>query len=239
MEHIPCKSVSAVKFVITELGTDVHGHLWQLSTIANILVVCCLVPVNPPDRFLVSSWPALIAALSVSLEWDTKCTCVCPHWLSPPRIQFCNQPSCWTHKLSLMSHFLNVLKLLWSFLTYQWFLLGFKLFIVTRCPQKDFQYYWIQTQDKNHGTHLKSAFVYWALDLFSSQEWSLERERQAGSYLSDGLMRMSYVFQTFLKLRHYAHVDKLLIHQLIHALDQYLVGKRAIYLHYPRNCRLF
>lgn len=172
-----------------------------------------------------------------ALNRDTKRICVCPRWLSPPRIQFCNQPSRWTPKLSLMSHFLNVLKLLWVFLTYQRFPLGSALFVVSGCPHKDFQYYWNQTRDKNHGAHLKSVFVYWAIDLFSSQEWSLGRERQASSYLSDSLMRMSYVSKAFLKLRDYADVDKLLIFP-IHTLNWYSVGKRAICLHYPWIRRL-
>lgn len=129
-----------------------------------------LVPVNPPGRFLVGAWPLWSLPFQFALNRDTKHICVCPRWLSPPRIQFCNQPSRWTPKLSLMSHFLNVLKLLWVFLTYQRFPLGSALFVVSGCPQKDFQYYWNQTRDKNHGTHLKPVFVYWAIDLFSSQE---------------------------------------------------------------------
>lgn len=103
-------------------------------------------------------------------------------------------------KLFLMSHFLNVLKLLWIFLTYQWFPLGFMLFVVTGC---------IHTERKREVSSIietRPRIESWCtleVLLCLLSRWSLFQSGvepgeggHPGPYLSVRLMRMSYVRQS-------------------------------------------
>lgn len=190
----------------------------QIPTSMNTLVLRCLFLINTPGRFLFHAWTALILICSVFLKLDIKPYLCLSRWLSPLRILLCNQPSCWTLKLSLTNHFLNALKLLLTFLAYQQFPLRFVLFVVSGCPQSNLKYYLNQTQDKIV-VHIWSPLLFTQpLISFPVSNGSWGGKSQASFYFSDQLMRMAYAFQHFPEIKTLFRCGQISSSQCIHTL---------------------